>query len=448
MSGINMGPPHLLHYPQMIPPYYPYPPTNNVMLNPYSTYVHPVIPGYNIQEPQNHASRTYTGKRKALFNDYNQHAKHSREDLRNWMVIKGTVQNADTPKVDPELTGDDAKITMPVLDREVAGRLSVQMKQFYDQNIQRDDTKEKKELIRTMLHKVILSIFPYTEVFITGSSVTGFGFKKSDLDLCVVLHVEEGAIDQRKDALIILNMLRQAYCKFRTLSEIEVVRAKVPILRFKDEWSGLDCDVNINNVVGIRNSFLLRGYAQCDWRIPILAVFVKMWAKCQNINDARTASISSYSWALMVIHYLQCGIKPAILTSLQSLHPEVFNESLPLAELRGVPQFPFKASKNLLSLADLFVGFLDYYGNKFDYQRDAISVRLGTTIPIADVLRRPSTDVTQWKCLAIEEPYNLSNTARSVHDQNTFKRVVSIMRKSCHELRMTGELSGILFKPL
>lgn len=43
-----------------------------------------------------------------------------------------------------------------------------------------------------------------------------------------------------------------------------------------------------------------------DWRVSCLVLFVKHWAKAQNINDASHGTISSYSLVLMVIHYLQC----------------------------------------------------------------------------------------------------------------------------------------------
>lgn len=44
-----------------------------------------------------------------------------------------------------------------------------------------------------------------------------------------------------------------------------------------------------------------------DWRVRPLVVCVKVWAAGENINCARDGTISSYSLALMLIHYLQCG---------------------------------------------------------------------------------------------------------------------------------------------
>jgi DNA polymerase sigma len=47
------------------------------------------------------------------------------------------------------------------------------------------------------------------------------------------------------------------------LTKLDVIRAKVPILRFYDSITNLEVDLNFNNIVGIRNTHLLKTYAQC-----------------------------------------------------------------------------------------------------------------------------------------------------------------------------------------
>lgn len=81
--------------------------------------------------------------------------------------------------------------------------------------------------------------------------------------------------------------------------------AKVPLLKFYHSC-GVDVDINYNNCVGIHNTHLLHCYAKADWRVQPLVLVVKLWAQVHCINDARNMTISSYSLALMVIHFLQC----------------------------------------------------------------------------------------------------------------------------------------------
>lgn len=90
------------------------------------------------------------------------------------------------------------------------------------------------------------------------------------------------------------------------MSKVELIQAKVPILKFSDSNRYLEVDLNCNNSVGIRNTHLLRCYGNMDWRVRPLVVLVKLWARQHHINDAKNMTISSYSLSLMVIHFLQC----------------------------------------------------------------------------------------------------------------------------------------------
>lgn len=111
-----------------------------------------------------------------------------------------------------------------------------------------------------------------------------------------------------------------------------------------DSWcfcSDLEFDLNVNNTVGIRNTFLLRSYAYggqtyyfdfygCDFfqfhvslllitfclmghswclsadlRIRPMILVIKKWARHNQINDASKGTLSSYTLVLMVLHYLQ-----------------------------------------------------------------------------------------------------------------------------------------------
>lgn len=61
--------------------------------------------------------------------------------------------------------------------------------------------------------------------------------------------------------------------------------------------------------------------------------------------------------------------------------------------------------------------------------------------------RSQRNDVYQWKELNIEEPFDLSNTARSVYDYATFERVKAIFMASAHRLDHTLDLASI-FRPI
>lgn len=163
-----------------------------------------------------------------------------------------------------------------------------------------------------------------------------------------------------------------------------LINAKVPILRFRDASNKIEVDLNYNNCVGVRNTHLLYSYSQrkfyfqwnlsqlnyfllilsVDWRLRPLALIVKLWAQFHNINDARNSTISSYSLVLMVIHFMQFAVRPAILPCLQQLCPEKFRPLQDITSIDMVEKCDVKwHSDNRQPLGELFLRFLDYYSN-------------------------------------------------------------------------------------
>ena len=105
-------------------------------------------------------------------------------------------------------------------------------------------------------------------------------------------------------------------------------------------------------------------------------------------------------------------------------------------------------SQNNQSLGQLFLEFLHYYSN-FNYSQYAISIRTGALIPIEYCRQAKSlkNDIHQWKELCIEEPFDLTNTARSVYDSDTFERVKLVFVSSFRVLQETLDINSI-FSPL
>lgn len=88
---------------------------------------------------------------------------------------------------------------------------------------------------------------------------------------------------------------------------------------------------------------------------------------------------------------------------------------------------------------------MEYYAS-FRYDRYAISVREGTLLLKEECRYAKSlkNDVTQWKLLCIEEPFDLTNTARSVYDVDTFEHIKNVFQYSYKALYETKLLSTIL----
>lgn len=227
---------------------------------------------------------------------------------------------------------------------------------------------------------------------------------------------------------------------------MKLIHAKIPILKFSDKRSKIEVDLNINNIVGIRNTQLIRCYTRLDWRVQPLAIAIKAWAHRNNIKNAYQKTISSYTLVLMLIHYLQVGCSPPCLPCLHKLMPNNFQVDSDVKKLSLNEETPEYRSKNEQSLGELFIGFLNYYGNRFDYQHDVISIRQGAVMKkeVAKEYRSPKNTSTQWRFLCCEEPFDRTNTARSVSDCESFMRILGVFKESYARLHATQSLLSVL----
>ncbi|XP_051498927.1 poly(A) RNA polymerase GLD2 isoform X2 [Apus apus] len=350
------------------------------------------------------------------------HSHHSETTLVNQAVplpedrrcsFPGSVQSPVFPSCVPPLQDplfpDPIETSLPV----AKDKLSQQVLELFQACQQQTCDLNRKELCRTQLQREIQLIFPHSRLFLVGSSLNGFGTRSSDGDLCLV--VKEEPVNQKTEARHILSLVQNLFItRLCYIERPQLIRAKVPIVKFRDKVSRVEFDLNVNNVVGIRNTFLLRTYAYVENRVRPLVLVVKKWANFHEINDASRGTLSSYSLVLMVLHYLQTLPEP-ILPSLQKNYPESFDPDMQLHLVHQAPcTIPPYISKNGSSLGDLLIGFFKYYATEFDWSRQMISVREAKAIP------RP--DGIEWrnKFICVEEPFDGTNTARAVHEKQKF----------------------------
>ncbi|NXV54205.1 GLD2 polymerase, partial [Uria aalge] len=276
-----------------------------------------------------------------------------------------------TPPLQDILFPDPTETTLPV----AKDKLSQQVLDLFQVCQQQTCDLNKKELCRTELQREIQRIFPQSRLFLVGSSLNGFGTRSSDGDLCLVVKEEP-----------VSNLKHKYY-----IERPQLIRAKVPIVKFRDKVRQFD--LNVNNIVGIRNTFLLRTYAHIENRVRPLVLVVKKWASFHDINDASRGTLNSYSLVLMVLHYLQSKLRLGACVYTWSLilfSQESFDPTMQLHLVHQAPRtIPPYRSKNGSSLGDLLIGFFKYYATEFDWSHQMISVREARAVP------RP--DGTEWR---------------------------------------------------
>ncbi|XP_038142985.1 terminal uridylyltransferase 4 isoform X1 [Cyprinodon tularosa] len=269
--------------------------------------------------------------------------------------------------------------------------------------------QQKREQILAGLERFIRKEYnDKAQLCLFGSSKNGFGFRDSDLDICMTLEGHDTA--EKLNCKEIIEGLAKVLKKHVGLRNIlPITTAKVPIVKFEHKQSGLEGDISLYNTLAQHNTRMLATYAALDPRVQFLGYTMKVFAKRCDIGDASRGSLSSYAYILMVLYFLQQR-QPPVIPVLQ----EIFDgKTVPERMVDGWNAFFFDdidklrqhlsdRQPNTESVGELWLGLLRFYTEEFDFKEHVISIRQQ---------KRLTTFEKQWtsKCIAIEDPFDLNH---------------------------------------
>uniref|UniRef100_A0A3B4F470 CCHC-type domain-containing protein n=1 Tax=Pundamilia nyererei TaxID=303518 RepID=A0A3B4F470_9CICH len=249
--------------------------------------------------------------------------------------------------------------------------------------------------------------FPGAQLQLFGSSKNGFGFRQSDLDICMVLEGQETIDDI--NCINIIESLARSLKKHPGLRNIlPITTAKVPIVKFYHVRTGLEGDISLYNTLALHNTHLLATYAAIDRRVKILCYVMKVFAKMCDIGDASRGSLSSYAYTLMVLFFLQQR-DPPVIPVLQEIHdgkkPEVLVDGWNVYffdDFKALPSHWPHYGKNTETVGELWLGLLRFYTEDFDFREHVVCIRQHA---------RLTTFNKQWtsKYIVIEDPFDLNH---------------------------------------
>nr|XP_020661480.1 terminal uridylyltransferase 7 [Pogona vitticeps]XP_020661481.1 terminal uridylyltransferase 7 [Pogona vitticeps]XP_020661482.1 terminal uridylyltransferase 7 [Pogona vitticeps] len=267
---------------------------------------------------------------------------------------------------------------------------------------------QAREYIRQNLERFIQQEFPGTKLNLFGSSKNGFGFKQSDLDICMTIEGLETA--EGLDCIRIIEELARVLKKHSGLRNIlPITTAKVPIVKFFHVRSGLEVDISLYNTLALHNTRLLSCYAAIDPRVKYLCYTMKVFTKMCDIGDASRGSLSSYAYTLMVLYFLQQR-NPPVIPVLQEIYkepkkPEILVDGWNVYFFDRVDELPAvwpENGKNKESIGELWLGLLRFYTEEFDFKEHVICIRRKNLL---------TTFKKQWtsKYIVIEDPFDLNH---------------------------------------
>ncbi|XP_074622924.1 poly(A) RNA polymerase, mitochondrial-like isoform X1 [Acropora palmata] len=250
-------------------------------------------------------------------------------------------------------------------------------------------------LVCQLLKEVFLEVYSSASVVPFGSTVSGAGWKGSDLDICLLTDDPSDAVDL--DFSVVIDTLRSFApgC----VNIIPVLSAKCPLIKFKHQPSDLACDLSINNRLGVANSELLRCYMSLDPRIPQLIFIVKAWAKAKGLSVYR--QLSNYALTVLVLYFLQIQVPPVIPSLQQGFSAWIKKEtdehyaSCIYLEPQPIDSWDcsfFKdfsrlmPSINAKSVGQLLEEFFLFFSTEFDSSKFVVSIRTGRTTTISTIL--------------------------------------------------------------
>ncbi|XP_027587641.1 terminal uridylyltransferase 7 [Pipra filicauda] len=267
---------------------------------------------------------------------------------------------------------------------------------------------QAREYIRRNLEIFIRQDFPGTKLDLFGSSKNGFGFKQSDLDICMTIDGLQTA--EGLDCIRIIEDLAKVLKKQSGLRNVlPITTAKVPIVKFFHVRSGLEVDISLYNTLALHNTRLLSSYAAIDPRVKYLCYTMKVFTKMCDIGDASRGSLSSYAYTLMVLYFLQQR-NPPVIPVLQEIYkepkkPEILVDGWNIYFFDKIEELSVvwpDYGKNTESVGQLWLGLLRFYTEEFDFKEHVICIRRKNLL---------TTFKKQWtsKYIVIEDPFDLNH---------------------------------------
>ncbi|KAF9990447.1 hypothetical protein BGZ75_001929 [Mortierella antarctica] len=388
------------------------------------------------------------------------------EALYDWNGVNSELRLIDLPseEADPAFYG--------CLTRDIMNK--------YKKLLPPPELMERHKQLTDTLQKVISAAFPGDDLKVEpyGSFVSGLLMGNSDADFCITgpnIHDHE----QLNDMVQLGNILES---QGQMHNVICIPDAMVPIVKFLDPVTNMECDLNTGNNLGVINSELIRTYTTIDERVKPFLYMIKAICKAQGINDARSGYLSSYAITWMGIVFLQQEenqTKPAestgwewdthpVLPRLQQQPFERMTE-LTLRLNHNVKNTPVSTTSlvnsaksdmvhcrfdrnedgkhtgsgraNPKSLARLLIEFFEFFSRRFFYAEMAIHVGRAQFVPKTS--KEMHNESTRLATFRVVDPFlhhrNITGTCRG----ETLGRV---WRAFDHSYRMlsSGDLEGAM----
>jgi hypothetical protein len=226
---------------------------------------------------------------------------------------------------------------------------------------------------------------------------------------CFAGEINKSAID----ALITKQLVKRMgkSLKGHDYENVNVIpHARVPLVKCRDPIYKIDIDLTVNKKIPIHNSTLIRDYLLSDksGTLKSTALVLKSIVKEEGICDASIGYLSSYSWIVLLLHFL---LRYEFLPPFDTVRSDdssdkssLFCEDVYVGYT--VPQvLPWYYQDRIASVgvAELLIMFTEYMTMHVDVRSDCLTMRGAGEVLSKDCWRdgMQSTQIAVWR-LSIE----------------------------------------------
>ena len=276
-----------------------------------------------------------------------------------------------------------------------------------------------------------------------------------DIDICLVPKCQ-------------LNYFRNTYieklihglknCKLGNFKEVNTNENSNSFFVLKgdiiEKGQKININILIHNKIPIYHSYLLKTYALYDQRFHIMGIYLKYWAKINNLHGPNY--LQSYALLFMIIHFLQKIVEPKVLPNLQkipkfdnykntyeqgeniyeyyqdfeSISTNLYYESNP-KKIREYMSEINNNRNNDETVTNLLVKFFEYYSYCYD-SNQKISVHKD----LRESIKKGDDNIAY----SIDDPFDIMNNPGKCleKDSESCKKFVKAMKREIN-LILSGE---------
>ena len=217
-----------------------------------------------------------------------------------------------------------------------------------------DKEKKLREKTFNFIKNTIETKYPEFTCILYGSFKTGLSLPFSDIDILIL---SKGGKDEdiSKNKILdeSINKIHELFLSTKSFSYLEKIKAKVPIIKCTYKETDINVDISFFRKNGFSAVKTIEKVIENFPEIKPLMLVIKYTLRQRDLNEIYKGGVSSFIIFSLLYYYI--------------------------ADLRKKIIIDAKNGKKEpeLTLGHLLLGFLDFYGFQFNYEKLGISIRNG-----------------------------------------------------------------------